>query len=107
MPDSFVPNPPPLIQDPQETIKPLIISNRSSSSTFDATKVLAAVGVILTVTVVIIAIMWLVIQNLEQRVGKLETDLTASTPVSNQSAASAAAQLATKVATKSASASAK
>lgn len=106
MPDSPVPNPPPLIQDPQETIKPVIISHNDRSS-FDATKVLAAVGVILTVTIIIIAIMWLVIQNLEQRVGKLETDVTVVDQSDRQSAASAAAQLATKAATPVASASAK
>jgi hypothetical protein len=108
MPETTAPTPPPLTQDPEApTLKPLIISQNDGSSPrqFDATKVLAAIGLILTITIIIVGIMWLTIQNLEQRVGTLETDLT-STSVNKNIATQAAAKIIQKTATKSASSSA-
>ena len=60
------------MQDPEEAaIKPLVLSKKDGSGSFDATKVLAAIGLILTATIIIIGVMWITILNLENRVNTL------------------------------------
>ena len=99
MPEQPVQSPPPLIQDPDaDKIKPVLLAKKEDRTQFDPTKVFAAVGVILTATLIIVAGMLIALQSLESRVNSLEEELTtAKTSVSE-----AAAKLATKAATKSA-----
>lgn len=104
MPEQSVQSPPPLIQDPDvDKLKPVLLSKNDDRTQFDPTKVFAAVGVILTVTLLIVALMWITLQRLEGRVNTLESEITTT----RKSASDAAARLATKVATKSSSQSAK
>jgi hypothetical protein len=103
MPEQSVQSPPPLIQDPDaDKIKPVLLSKSEDRTQFDPTKVFAAVGMILTVTMIILGMMWITLQNLEGRVNSLEDELTTT----KISASDAAARLATKAATKSATSSA-
>lgn len=103
MPDQPVQSPPPLIQDPDaDKIKPVLLARKEDPTQFDITKVFAAVGVILTATLVIVAGMFIALQSLESRVNSLEEELTAT----RKSASEAAVKLASQAATKSASPSA-
>lgn len=103
MTDQPVQGPPPLIQDPDaDKIKPVLLSKNSDRTQFDPTKVFAAVGVILTVTLIILGLMWIALQRLEGRVNNLEEELVTT----RRSASDAAAKLATQAATKSATPSA-
>ncbi len=100
--ESAQPGPPPLIQDPEDSApKPVFLAKKEDPSQLDMTKVMAAVGFILTVTIVIVGLMWISVQNLEQRVKELETG-NGTVSVTKKSASDAAAKLATKAATKSA-----
>lgn len=102
MPETSAQTPPPLTQDPEEpTIKPLLLSKKADPTSFDGTKVLAAIGFILTVTILIIGLMWITIQNLENRVNELETDIK-TTDTKKNSASEAAEKLGSKKTTKSA-----
>lgn len=103
MPDQPVQAPPPLIQDPDaDKIKPVLLAKKEDRTQFDPTKVFAAVGVILTATLIIVAALWITLQSLEGRVNSLEEELNTT----RRSASDAAAKLATKAATKSATSSA-
>ncbi len=103
MPDESTQTPPALTQDPEEpVIKPLVLAKKEDSDTFDATKVLAAIGLILTITIIIVGIMWITILNLENRVNNLESDVKVNTPTNNTTATAAAAKIATMTATPSA-----
>ncbi len=103
MTDQPVQGPPPLIQDPDaDKIKPVLLAKTSDRTQFDPTKVFAAVGIILTITMIILGVMWIALQNLEGRVNNLEDELVTT----RKSASDAAAKLATKAATKSATESA-
>ena len=104
MPEQAVQSPPPLIQDPDvDKLKPVLLAKNDDRTQFDPTKVFAAVGVILTATLIIVAGLWITLQSLEGRVNLLEEELTTT----RRSASDAAAKLATKAATKSATQSAK
>lgn len=95
--------PPPLTQDPEAPIlKPLVIPQKSEGGSFDATKVLAAIGLILTITIIIVGIMWMTIINLESRVNTLEGDVKVTDVTPKTSATEAAAKIASVTATKSA-----
>lgn len=99
-------SPPPLIQDPEDSApKPVFLAKKEDPSQLDMTKVMAAVGFILTVTIVIVGLMWISVQNLEQRVAELESGNGGGVTVTRKSATEAAAKLATKAATKSATSS--
>lgn len=75
MPET-VQEPPPLTQDPEETLKTVVFEPKKELKiTFDLTKVLAAVGLILTGTIIVVAGMWIWIQTLESRVEGLEENL--------------------------------
>lgn len=103
MSETAVQTPQPLTQDPEEAaIKPLVLSKKENSGSFDATKVLAAIGLILTATIVLVGVMWLTILNLENRVNTLESDVTLSGSTNKTTATQAAAKIATMTATKSA-----
>lgn len=103
MPDSAAQTPPSLTQDPEEpTIKPLVLAKKDDSATFDATKVLAAIGLILTITIIIVGIMWITVLNLENRVNTLESDVKITDSSDKTTATQAAAKIATITATKSA-----
>jgi hypothetical protein len=74
-----VQEPPPLIQEPEGTKKTVVIQQpRVAAPSFDFTKVLAAVGLILVGTIIIIAAMWIWIQSLESRVKNLEEEISTS-----------------------------
>lgn len=104
MPEQAVQSPPPLIQDPDaDKLKPVLLSKNDDRTQFDPTKVFAAVGIILTVTMLILGLMWIALQRLEGRVNTLESEVTTT----RKSASDAAAKLVTKVATKSSTTSAK
>lgn len=104
MPDQPVQSPPPLIQDPDaDKIKPVLLSQKTDHTQFDSTKVFAAVGVIITATLIIVAGLWITMQSLEGRVNNLEQELNTT----RNSASEAASKLATKAATKSATTSAR
>lgn len=95
--------PPPLIQDPEDsTPKPVFLAKKEDPSQLDMTKVMAAVGFILTVTILIVGLMWISVQNLEQRVAELENSGETVT-VTKKTASEAAAKLASKAASKSTS----
>jgi hypothetical protein len=103
MPETTAQTPPALTQDPEEpTFKPLAFPTKDDPKTFDASKVLAAIGLILTVTVILVAILWITIQNLEKRVDTLETDVKVTDVEKQPSASQAAAKIASRTATKSA-----
>ncbi len=105
MPEQPVQSPPPLIQDPDvDKIKPVLLARKEDRTQFDPTKVFAAVGVILTATLIILGIMFIALQSLESRVNSLEEELTST---NKTTASQAAAKLATKAATKSATTSAR
>jgi hypothetical protein len=94
MPET-VQEPPPLIQEPPEKGTKTIIlqTQKQVKQLFDSTKVLAAVGLILTATILITAAFWVWVQTLEKRVEGLEESLkvvanrvstsSAKTPVTN------------------------
>lgn len=93
--------PPPLIQDPEDSNpKPVFLAKKEDPTQLDLTKVMAAVGFILTTTIVIVGLMWITVQNLEQRVAELESGGT-SVSVTKKTASEAAAKLASKAASKS------
>ncbi|HSX57898.1 MAG TPA: hypothetical protein VLE47_01335 [Candidatus Saccharimonadales bacterium] len=100
MPETNPTTPPSLIQDPEiGTPKPVLLSSNSNEKRkFDSTKVLAAVGVILTVTLIIVGILWITVQNLENRVNTLEDE----TVVAKKSTTVAVVKIASKAATSSA-----
>lgn len=103
MSDQTVQSPPPLIQDPDaDKIKPVLLAKHEDRTQFDMTKVFAAVGLILTITLIVVAALWITLQNLEGRVNTLEEELSTS----RKSVSEAAASLATKAATRSATISA-
>jgi len=103
MPDSSPQIPPALTQDPEEpAIKPLVLSEKEEGATFDATKVLAAIGLILTITIVIVGIMWITILNLESRVNTLESDVKITEGTEKTSATQSVAKIASVTATPSA-----
>lgn len=94
--------PPPLIQDPEDAApRPVFLAKKEDPSQLDMTKVMAAVGFILTVTILLVGLMWVSVQNLEQRVAELEIG-EGGVIVTRKTASEAAAKLATKAATKSA-----
>lgn len=94
---------PPLTQDPEEpAVKPLVFPNKEDSKSFDATKVLAAIGLILTGTIILVGLLWFTIQKLEKRVGELEEDVKISRENNKTSASQATAKIASRTATKSA-----
>jgi len=97
------PSPPPLIQDPEDSApKPVFLAKKDDPSQLDMTKVMAAVGFILTVTILIVGLMWISVQNLEQRVAELEnSDFAVS--ATKKTASGAAAKLASKAASRSTS----
>ncbi len=100
MADQTVQTPPPLIQDPESSNpKPILLSKSDDKTQFDSTKVFAAVGLILTATLIIVGLLWITVQNLEQRVNTLEEE---AANVTTKSATTAAAQVASRAATKSA-----
>ena len=103
MSETSAQTPQPLTQDPEEAaIKPLFLSKKEDSGSFDATKVLAAIGLILTVTIVLVGIMWFIILNLENRVNTLESEVKVTESTNKTTATQAAAKIATITATKSA-----
>ncbi len=103
MPETSAQTPPPLTQDPEEaSIKPLVLSQKDGSGSFDATKVLAAIGLILTVTIILVGIMWVIILNLENRVNTLESEVKVTETTNKTTATAAAAKIATMTATESA-----
>ncbi len=94
-------NPPPLIQDPEDSApKPVFLAKKEDPSQLDMTKVMAAVGFILTATILIVGLMWISVQNLEQRVAELEGGDTVVT-TTKKTASQAAQKLASKAASKS------
>lgn len=94
-------SPPPLIQDPEDSAsKPIFLAKKEDSSQLDMTKVMAAVGFILTVTIALVGLMWTSVQNLEQRVAELENSGETVT-VTKKTASEAAVKLASKAASKS------
>ncbi len=103
MPDEPVPTPQPLIQDPEEAVpKPVFLAKKEDPTQIDVTKVMAAVGLILTLTIIIVGLLWISLQNLEQRVAELEVQEKTIIPVNKKTASEAAALLANKAASKSA-----
>lgn len=96
--------PPPLIQNPAEQKVPAVLARKDDSSKFDFHKVFAAVGLILTVVILIIGGLWITLQNLEKKVNDLEDDLVIVTkkPIPDSTEATTSANQASKSATPSA-----
>jgi len=93
-------SPPPLIQDPDDSRpKPVFLAKKEDPSQLDMTKVMAAVGLILTITIMIVGLMWITLQNLEKRVEELENEKRVI--ITKKTASEAAAKLASKAASKS------
>lgn len=103
MPEQAVQSPPPLIQDPDvDKLKPVLLAKSDDHTQFDPTKVFAAVGIILSVTMLILGLMWITLQRLEGRVNTLEGEITTTRKSASDAAAKLATRAATKAATKSA-----